>query len=151
MTPEALKHENNKIKIFFRKYHKYFISRIETFKFLLVLRTRVFITLAENIYGTVFTPKEQISSIYISVNRQRGSCSCSVNLSVCHLELRTYVCIFYEHYCLYSCMVPDTALFTIKILIFFLYLHKKVCCGTHEKRLSDALLISTQNIFLMEN
>ena len=33
-----------------------------------------------------------------------------------------------------------------KVLIFFLFLCKNLCCGTHSKHLSEALLMSTHNI-----
>ena len=31
-------------------------------------------------------------------------------------------------------------------IIFFLFLHENICCGTHQKRLGEALLMNTHNI-----
>ena len=36
--------------------------------------------------------------------------------------------------------------FNPKVLIFFLFLHENICCGTHLKCLMEALLMSTHNI-----
>ena len=32
-------------------------------------------------------------------------------------------------------------------LVFFLFLHENVCCGADQKRLAEALLMNTQNMF----
>ena len=36
--------------------------------------------------------------------------------------------------------------FNQKVLMFFIFLHKNICCGTHLKCLTEALLMSTHNI-----
>ena len=42
---------------------------------------------------------------------------------------------------------PDKVLFfSRKLLIFFLFLHKKICCGIHLKCLAEALQMNTNNI-----
>ena len=40
---------------------------------------------------------------------------------------------------------PDKVPFQTNSLIFFLFLHKNIHCGTHWKRLAEVLLMSTHN------
>ena len=51
----------------------------------------------------------------------------------------------YEFFCLFSIVIaPDKR----GIDMIFLFFHKKYVVGTHQKRLGEALLMSTHNIFL---
>ena len=49
-------------------------------------------------------------------------------------------------------LAPDNVLFfsTEKLLIFFLLLYENICFGTHQKHLTEAILMSTHNIYFHE-
>ena len=44
---------------------------------------------------------------------------------------------------LFHLLLPQALFFSRKVVIFFLFLHENLCCGTHQKRLAEALLMCT--------
>ena len=67
------------------------------------------------------------------------------SLVVPAFRINTILCVTVLKVLLGFSIAPYKAFFSTKT-VFFLFLHENICCGTHEKRLAEVLLINTHNI-----